>query len=107
MNTIEINEQLRNEKCFLGTYPADEIPLKVISKRPLAMVINLDPSNLPGSHWVALFINENNIAHYLDSFGRCNISDHIMKFLRMNDVKYLKHNNISIQNKSSMACGVY
>ena len=107
MNTFEINAHLKTEKCFLGTYPSDKLPIGRIKKRPLAMVINLDPASLPGSHWVGLFINENNIANYFDSFGRCNVSDHILEFLRLNNIKYLQHNTTSIQDKSSMTCGVY
>ncbi|KAJ8048841.1 hypothetical protein HOLleu_01315 [Holothuria leucospilota] len=36
---------------------------------PCSLVINLDPSHLPGSHWVAVFISKEKHGEYFDSYG--------------------------------------
>lgn len=51
-------------KKFKGVYSSDNAP-----KKPGYYIVNLDPSHMPGSHWVALFRN-NRGAYVYDSFGR-------------------------------------
>ena len=52
---------------FHGVYPSDKIP-KLTDKKPYA-ILNLDRSDEPGSHWIALAKVGNNSIVY-DSFGR-------------------------------------
>jgi hypothetical protein len=52
MNTFEINNYLKNFPQFKGTYPRDMLPK--INHLPSGIVINTDPSNKPGEHWVAM-----------------------------------------------------
>lgn len=52
---------------FSGVYPADE-EIDFSGKKCYA-IINLDPSFMPGSHWVALIKGKNKYFGY-DSFGR-------------------------------------
>ena len=40
------------QKGFLGCIPADRIP-ETITKYPCSLVINLDTSKKPDTHWVA------------------------------------------------------
>jgi hypothetical protein len=57
MNTLEINRYLKKFPQFKGTYPRDMLP--TINRLPACVVINTDPSNEPGEHWVAVFIDRN------------------------------------------------
>lgn len=107
MNTKEINDQLKSMKCFIGTYPIDKLPKKYINQRPLGLIINLDQSYLPGSHWIALFIDDNNIAWYFDSYGRDINSKYIHEFLVSNKVSILFHNRKKLQGDLSQVCGPY
>lgn len=52
---------------FHGVYPSDKIP-KLTDRKPYA-ILNLDRSDEPGSHWIALAKVGNNSIVY-DSFGR-------------------------------------
>lgn len=58
-------KQLMNKK-FKGVYSADTIPKL---KNNQNCIINLDNSDEPGSHWVAL-TKINNKLYFYDSFGR-------------------------------------
>ncbi len=52
---------------FHGVYPSDKIP-KLTDRKPYA-ILNLDRSDEPGSHWIALAkVGTNSIVY--DSFGR-------------------------------------
>ena len=87
MNTYEINKNLKDLKCFKGTYPINKIIFRKTNKRPMAFVINLDPDYMPGSHWVAAFIDKKNNCLYFDSFGAKKCPKLIKKFLKRLKVK--------------------
>ena len=50
---------VKNISNFLGVYPADKLPKTI--KAPCSLIFNYDTSNLPGSHWVAVWIKKHNI----------------------------------------------
>jgi len=64
MFSSELFNSLRNVDRFIGVYSIDTFPHVNDGK----MVINLDTSNLSGSHWVALDISKYYIT-YFDSFA--------------------------------------
>lgn len=102
---------------YLGALPYDfeeleytginNINLKDLeNKTPkIAMVINLDEHNQPGSHWVALYINlANNRIYYFDSFGK-KPGKRITKFVRriLTFMYNKKHNtNFSVDHFMKM-----
>jgi hypothetical protein len=53
---------------FLGVYAADRVP-DLQSHREAYMIVNTDNSDGPGSHWVGLVKQDNDLYMY-DSFGR-------------------------------------
>ena len=107
MDTKQLSNLMKNYHCFKGVYSIDKIKSLKFNERPIAMIINLDPSHLPGSHWVALFINENNIAEYFDSFGFPNLSIELLNLLNINNVKKLVYNKYILQSIDSSSCGAY
>ncbi len=56
---------------YLGTFPQDKLPQKLMDKKSYFSIINVDTTGLPGTHWVAVagLPNSNKIMVY-DSFGR-------------------------------------
>lgn len=54
-------------KSFSGVYPADKIP--VLNKNVKYAILNLDPSYMSGSHWVAI-AKKGDTTYLYDSFGR-------------------------------------
>lgn len=68
MNTLQLDDILYNDKycgpVFHGTHAIDEIPKFQYG----CYVINLAPSSHPGTHWVAVFHEKDQI-EYFDSTG--------------------------------------
>ena len=56
---------------YLGTFPLDKVPLHFIKDAVLQhFIINTHTSNLPGQHWIAVTVHNNNKAYIFDSFGQ-------------------------------------
>jgi hypothetical protein len=125
----QYEKQFKNFK-FFGAVPYDFRTLPEIeelyninfnklvnsNKNILGMVINLDDSTKPGSHWVALYavLNENKI-YYFDSVGNRpgkrvrNFNKEIFNYMRNNNNNKLfdiRYNHIKHQSGGS-ECGVY
>ena len=63
-------------------------------------MINLDEYKSIGTHWIALYVNGNNVK-YFDSFGVEHISKEIMKIIgNINITKYIQR----IQGYASVIC---
>ncbi|KAL3072094.1 hypothetical protein niasHT_036321 [Heterodera trifolii] len=52
-------------RCF----PSDQIPAGATTPVPYSMVINVDPTDSPGTHWVAVYCEQPNRVEYYDSTG--------------------------------------
>ena len=71
MNSVQLENLLLLDeeisKSYIGIYPIDKMPgLKNVDN---FMVVNLDPSFKPGSHWVVLYKRNNKFVEYFDSTG--------------------------------------
>ena len=77
LTNFEIQKYYQNEPKFNGVYSRDNLPDKI---KDGAYVINLDEYSDIGTHWVALYIKNNNIT-YFDSFGVEHIPKEIKTFI--------------------------
>ena len=109
MNTLELDEILRRtlKNCnFIGVFACDQLPVKTPISRPVALVVNTDPSHKPGSHWLAAYIDKHNTATFFDSFGNPpeRFSKSIVEFLKENceDIQYQAR---QLQSLCSTVCG--
>lgn len=105
MNTLDIIKILGNNKnakqSFHGVYPADMLP--EIHSYPASLVINLDPSTLPGSHWVVLYFSKAGTCEYFDSYGQeppKQIKKYITRYAR-----HYTYNNLQVQDFATVSCG--
>ena len=105
MDTIIIKKLLKNFKCFKGVYPLDLLPYHL--DLPLNIIVNTDPSNLPGEHWVTISINGEGFGEYFDSFGLPPLKIEIFNFLEKKCRKGWIYNNVALQNIKSNTCGHY
>ena len=64
LTNFEIQKYYQNESRFNGVYSRDNLP-KI---KDGAYVINLDEYSDIGTHWVALYVTNNDVT-YFDSFG--------------------------------------
>ena len=85
-----------NESRFSGVYSRDNL-----SKIKAGTYIkNLDEYSDIGTHWVALWVNNNNVT-YFDSFGVEHIPKEIIKFMENRNIKT---NIFRIQAYDSIMC---
>ena len=66
-----------NESRFNGVYSRDNLPNKI---KDGAYVINLDEHYDTGTHWIALYVKNNDITYFY-SFGVEHISKEIEAFI--------------------------
>ena len=55
----------------LGCFPLDGLPPHPNGgKLPFGLVVNTEPGDQPGEHWLALWVGVNGRAEYFDSYGQ-------------------------------------
>lgn len=88
----------------IGVYASDCLPRRISPST--AIVVNTDPHNKRGTHWVAFYLDGKGHLEYFDSFGQPPlVSDHI-RFIRRNCSLY-KFNSKMLQDYDSELCGHY
>ena len=90
----------QNEPRFIGVYSRNNLPDKI---KEGAHVVNLDQYSDIGTHWIALYVN-NNTVKYFDSFGIGHISKEVKKFVYN---KNIIANIFRIQAYDSVICGYF
>ena len=100
LTDFEIQKYYKNEPRFNGVFSWDNLP-KI---KDGADVINLDEYSDIGTHWVALYVQNNNVT-YFDSFGVELIPKEIKAFI--NNDKNIKINIFRIQATDSTMCGCF
>ena len=98
ISNFKINEILKNDKNYIGTFSKDNVP---ILKNNQSSIVNLADSNKNGTHWIAMkFIN--NKLFYFDSYGIPFIPDIIKK-----QYNKIITNIYRIQSIDSNECGSF
>ena len=100
MSNIKIDEILKNNVNYIGTFSKDNVPLL---KNNQSAIINLQDSYMSGSHWVS-YKRIGNKTFYFDSHGVAYIPDIIKN-------QYPKHkficNIYRVQSIDSIQCARY
>ena len=100
MNWVEYLK-IKNVK---GVISRDEIPRLVKNIPNQCFIINLDDTEGPGTHWVAVKITED-FVNYFDSFGMQPPQELINLCHTFN--KLYKYESNQFQDLSSVLCGYY
>ena len=110
LTNFEIQVYYQIEPRFNGVFSRDNLPN---TTKNGAYVINLDEYHDIGSHWVALYVNNNTVT-YFDSFGVEHIPKEIMKFIGNEQSSSAKARNkkiitniYRIQAYDSIMCGCF
>ena len=99
LTNFEIEKYYQNEPKFNGVYSRNN--LSIIKDG--AYIINLHEYESIGTHWIALYVNAENVT-YFDSFG----IEHIPKEIRKsNGNKNVIGNIYRIQAYDSITCGYF
>ena len=100
LTNFEIQKYYKNEPKLNGVYSRDNWP-KI---KDGAYIINLDEYSDIGTHWIALWVNDNNNVSYFDSFRVEHISKEIKTFINSKNIKI---NIFRIQAYDSIMCGYF
>ena len=100
MTNFEIQKYYQNEPRFNGVYSRDDLP----KLKDGAYVINLDEYSDVGTHWVALYVRNDDIT-YFGSFGVEHIPKEIKTFI--GHPCSIKANIFRIQAYDSIICGYF
>ena len=100
MSNLKIDEKLKHDKNYIGTYSKDNCP---VLKNNQSTIINLQDSDKSGSHWVS-YKKINHKIFYFDSYAVSFIPDTIKK-------QYPNHkficNIYRVQSMDSIQCARY
>ena len=77
LTNFEIQKYYQNESKFNGVFSRDNLPNEI---KDGAYVINLDEYSDIGTHWISLYVKNNDIT-YFDSFRVEHIPKEIKKFI--------------------------
>ena len=97
---FEIKEYYENEPRLNSVYSRDNLPKAI---NTAAYVINLSECEDVGTHWIALYVKNNEVI-YFDSFGVGRVPKEIKRFI---GVKNTKTNIFRIQADDSRMCGYF
>ena len=100
MTNFEIQKYYQNEPRFNGVYSRDNLP----KLKDGAYVINLDEYSHIGTHWLALYVRNNDIT-YFDSFGVEHIPKEIKTFIGR--PSSIKTNIFRIKAYDPTMCGYF
>lgn len=100
---------LHHARSFRGAFPYDRLPPAPIRRFPAAFIVNTDPSDEPGTHWIALFFPSHDVeSEYFDSFGRECTNSRILNLLKKsNHQGRYRWNRVRLQDTFSTVCGHY
>ena len=97
---FEIIQYYENEPRFNGVYSRSNLP-KMIKNG--AYVINIDEYADVGTHWIALYVKNNEVI-YFDSFGVEHVPKEVKNFIGNKDIKT---NIFRIQAYNSIMCSYF
>ena len=101
MNSDEIERFLRRRLSeFDGVFSVDNLP-----EDPRLLVCNTDPSDRPGRHWIAIYVDSEGRGDFFDSFGRRPNGD-FERYMNRHCLSW-NFNDRQLQSVVSKFCGHY
>lgn len=111
INSVFLSNCLAHVPNFLGTFAQNELIKIRHIQLPFSLIVNIDYSDQPGSHWLSIYVSKN-VVEIFDSLGfdpkfYLNSNHFILQFID----KYKFNRTLSIspvlQPLSSTLCGIY
>ena len=111
LSNRSLNRVLCDQPSFIGVFPQDYLLHVSFISFPVSLILNLDVSSQPGSHWIGLYITHNSLEIYdslgLDPTTWTRKPVILLKFIK----KISKNREIFItprfQSDKSNLCGLY
>ena len=99
LTNFKIIDYFKGVKGFNGVYSRNNLP----NLKKGAYVTNLDHSQNTGTHWVVIFVKEDEVI-YFDGFGVEHIPKEIMERIKNKNIKI---SVFRIQDYNSIMCGCF
>ena len=107
MDTTDLETYIKADerisKFYGGVLAKDMLPR--IPKKPGFYIVNTDTSEKPGSHWIVVFVIDNEISEYFDPLGK-SPDGYFISYLTQQSGSY-RYNVKRCQNYVSNICGQY
>ena len=112
LNNVQLDYLARDDPAlkpvFYGTVACDRLPKSPVKTTPQGYIVNTDPHDEPGQHWLAVW-TDGNVCEVLDSYAlpmetyvqATPLRDWIVKHW-----KYVVTNGKSLQAISSKSCAI-
>lgn len=103
-NAIYTHADDVTREAFHGVYSIDQLPFAV-PHYPFFMIVNTQAHNLPGAHWISVFIDKNRRGEVFDSLAiplPKPMSRWMNQFTRS-----LTRNHLTYQHPLSDSCGAF
>lgn len=119
MNTVQIDHALRSwlktqsripHTTFKGTFALNQLPYVYTLDPPFASIVNTEPLDQEGDHWIAVFRSKDGPIEFFDTRGFPNdytYTDHILSQMSLSGEPQYIFNMYNIQSMCSSVCGEY
>ena len=111
LKTNELNSLLTGLDNFIGCYAEDQLSNISITGFPAYFIVNLDSSNLPGSHWISIRVNRKSVEVFdpagFEIFKWPRIPCTLLNFLHRLTVTRKILFSPTLQSPNSHLCGYY
>ena len=111
--TSDLNQLARHHPTlaphFVATLPCDLLPPAKTLSKPCGLIVNTDTADLPGRHWLGLWVPAANRCEILDSFGLdLDVYETTAPLKRwLKQFKYVSQSGRSLQSVADQSCGDY
>ena len=104
MNTYKLERAIGEYMKRFGVFASDRLPTK-----PRLLVCNTDPSNMPGEHWITIYVDDDgHYGEYFDSLERAPGAPNRLFEHYMNEhCREWTYNWKQLQSITSSFCGHY
>ena len=104
IHTVKRHADKATRDAFGGVFSMDKLPFAV-PHYPYFMIINTQAHNLPGEHWISVFIDKDKRGEVFDSFA-LPLSNTLIRWLNRFS-RTFTINHLSYQHPLSATCGAY
>lgn len=104
VNKIHRNADEATRHAFGGVYSISQLP-SAVHHYPYLMIVNTQSHNLPGEHWLSIFISKDRMGEVFDSFA-LPLSNMLIRWLNR-FTKRWRVNHLTVQHPLSATCGSF
>lgn len=90
--------------AFHGVFPLDKLPFAV-PRYPYFMIVNTQSHNLPGEHWIVIYIDHNRLGEIFDSLA-LPIAQPLIRWMNQFTRSFTK-SHLTYQHPLSSKCGAF